>query len=160
MRKFDKPRVATLVAALVGVLAPRAGSADVVEDELPCPEPLQGMIVSTHPVRGGAQIALKNAGSPHLDELRAFVRVAAQTIEARSHDGLATTASARGEVIPPVAISVDDIGDGAKVTVLADRKNDVDDVRALALVFERIWQASSCGGLQLQTSWSLPPASA
>lgn len=158
MRKLAPVRAAALVVALLGVLASRAGSAGPLDEdeEASCPAPLQGMSVSSHPVRGGVQLALTNPGSSQLDDLRDFVRAVAQVIQTRSHGIGPQAASDAPAVIPPVEISVEDTGDGARVTVHADRASDVDDVRALALVFERVWRASSCVETQPSQISTLP----
>lgn len=145
MKTLEPVRVAALVVAIVGVLAPRAGSAlPLDDDDASCPAALQGMHVTTQPVRGGVQLSLTNPGSSQVDDLRDFVRAVAQVIEERSHPQAVESTGDPPAVIPPVRIAVEDIGGGARVTVRADHGGDVDDVRALALVFERVWRASSC----------------
>jgi len=123
------------------VIAP----ADLPEAPRRCPEALRGVELALRPFPGGVVLAFTSPRLPQVPELREQLRQAALVIEMYSKApnlGLAATPD-QGR-IPPLEISVSDVGAGALVVIRTQRARDLPELLDLARAVELLWSRSDC----------------
>lgn len=82
----------------------------------------------------------------NVKELRELLTDAADVIEEHSkmtEEQRAVTDPAAAQ-IPPLDISVKNVGSGARVTIRAQRAEDIEPLREQARNFEEFWETSEC----------------
>ena len=116
--------------------------------EAPCSEIVRGVTISTRNIQSGVELDFKTPRLEDLVELRLQLRQAAAIVEYHSKMwGLAAQQEPAFESpapIPPVDISVKDSGAGARVSVRAERAQDIAALRELVQGFEEFWEQSEC----------------
>jgi hypothetical protein len=131
----------TILASIFCVAVTSPALADDEEQE--CPMAFQGARVAAMKTREGVALEFKNANDTQLPQMRAQLREVAVMIEQRST--LTQTASIDDEVeFPPVDLGVQNIAQGARVTVRAARLRDIPALRELAFGFAEFWKTSPC----------------
>jgi hypothetical protein len=110
-----------------------------------CPEAMRGVELVSRPISGGVALEFRSSRRRQVPELREQLRDAALAVETYSKAPLRSALVAPGQVpIPPLDISVDDVGAGARVSVRAQRARDLPELRDLARALERYWSRSDC----------------
>lgn len=112
-----------------------------------CPEVVRGVEVSTQPVKSGVAVEFTSPRREHVTELRLQLREIAATLEHQSK--LASVQAEReGHAndtdLPAVDIAVREVRAGARLTVRAERVDDIKALRDLARAFEVAWKDSDC----------------
>lgn len=132
-------RIALAGAALGAALLMTPAAADVAYE---CPPVMRGVSLVLKSVDGGVTIDFTSRRGDQARELRRQLRDAAVVIELHSK---APKDEPVAVTIPPIDISVDDVGAGARVTIRPERAQDIGELRELAQAFEAIWLRANCG---------------
>jgi hypothetical protein len=155
--------VAAAVAALtVGTVA-SAGPPQVVPYEPPqvqaqrCPEVMRGVALVFRPIPGGIALEFSSPRQHEVPELRKQLREAALVVEQHSKAPMQVSAGDSESIrIPPLDISVNDVGAGARVVIRAQRARDVPELLELARALELFWAHSDCHE-EIGTRPRMPP---
>ena len=139
------------LAVVVGLAATTAAQEAPGTEEVPnpeCPDFIRGAKLTVTNVDQGVQFKLL-AGQPvHVESLRAMTRELAEFVEA--HEPSTTTmpedpaAATQTLPIPPIEIVVKDVAGGALVTVKAENRTDVNELRLQAESVQELWRSSQC----------------
>lgn len=118
-----------------------------VDPDIPydCPPIMRGVSLVLKPISGGVTLDFTSQRLDQTRELRKQLRDAAIVVELHSKAPPDET-SEPPVVIPPIKISVDDLGAGARVTIRPERAADIAELRELAQALESIWTRANCGG--------------
>ena len=151
---------AACIAAAVGALsatpaAGRVGPRRVINvpeaEEAPrqCPEALRGVSLALRPIPGGVALEFTSPRRLQVPELREQLREAAFAIEQYSRAQVrvaraADRSEAEPPTIPPLDVSVTDVGAGARVLIRPQRARDLPELVALARTFELLWSRTDC----------------
>jgi hypothetical protein len=151
---------AACIAAAVGTVAAspapgRVGPRRLIQvpegEDAPrqCPEALRGVSLELRPIRGGVALEFTSPRRLQVPGLREQLREAALVIEQYSRAQLrvaraADTAEAEPPSIPPLEISVTDVGAGARVLLRPQRARDLPELIELARTFELLWSRTDC----------------
>ena len=111
-----------------------------------CPEFLRGVDLSLQDVKRGVAFKFTTPKQENVKELRQLLTDAADVIEEHSKmtdEQRAMTDPAAAQ-IPPLDIAVKNVGSGARVTIRAQRAEDVEPLREQARNFEEFWETSEC----------------
>jgi hypothetical protein len=146
-------RIAAAVAVLTASTAASAGPPKVVpydevrEEDRQCPEVMRGVALIFRPIPGGVILEFTSPRQHEVAELRQQLREAAIVIEQHSKAPIRVSKSESEEEaarIPPLDISVNDVGAGARVVIRAQRARDVPELLELARALELFWAHSDC----------------
>jgi len=144
-------RIAAAVAVLTATSIGNAGPPQVVpyedpgEDARRCPEVMRGVALVFRPIEGGIVLEFTSPRQQQVPELRQQLREAAVVVEQHSKEPVPMDASEPEQVrIPPLDISVNDVGAGARVIIRAQRAGDIPEVLELARALEMFWLNSDC----------------
>lgn len=158
---FPAACIAAAAAALVaGTPAGRAGPQRVIAiPEVPrrCPPVLRGVSMVIQPVTGGVALELTAPRPQQVAELREQIRDAAMVVEKYSKappQGLLVEMEPAR--LPPLEISVNDVGAGARVVIRAQRARDLPELLELAHALELVWERSDCNESVAHQRISLP----
>jgi hypothetical protein len=136
-------------AATIAVLLAGAGVSRAEGRPRRCPQVLRDVSLVARPTPDGVVLEL-TTGRPHaVAELRDQLRDAALLLERRSKARLRAAADAPGTAraaVPPLEISVSDVGAGARVVIRAQRARDLPELLELAYELELLWARSDCSG--------------
>ncbi len=150
--KLLAPVAATIAALTAGGVA-SAGPPQVVPYEDPeeaarrCPEVMRGVALIFRPIPGGIALEFTSPRQHQVPELRKQLREAALVVEQHSKAPIPVHAEAGDPEsirIPPLDISVNDVGAGARVVIRAQRARDVPELLELARALELFWSHSDC----------------
>lgn len=139
-----------VAAALVLGIPATATADDAVEPaavDPGCPAAFANVGLALQNVDGGVTFHFTARNKAMVGELRHLLREAAISLEHHSKVAAMQTdvQHTRDEwVLPALDISVRDVAAGARVTVRAELRGDVADVRANARVFRRAWLTHPC----------------
>jgi hypothetical protein len=143
--------VAAAVAILAAGSAGDAGPPRVIRDEprepaRRCPEVMQGVELVFREVPGGVALELTSPRPRQVAELREQLREAALVLVRHSRRAARQLSASYLEQawIPPLEISVNDVGSGAHVVIRAQRTRDLPELLELARALEQIWLRSDC----------------
>ncbi|HWO24159.1 MAG TPA: hypothetical protein VNO30_35695 [Kofleriaceae bacterium] len=149
--------IAVLAASTAGSAGPQQtadapaptatpGDADtLIEAARRCPEAMRGVALVSRPISGGVALEFTSPRRRQVPELREQLREAALAVQTYSKAPLRGALLSPGQVpIPPLDISVDDVGAGARVSVRAQRARDLPELRDLARTLQRFWSRSDC----------------
>lgn len=139
------------LVALATVLASAApASADdvgfVIEQE-ECPAAFKGVGLALRDVDGGVAFDFTTPRKHAVADLRRLLREAAILLEEHTETEAARTDVQRMPddfVLPALDITVKDVAAGARVTVRAEARRSLVDVRANARLFRRVWLSHPC----------------
>jgi len=110
-----------------------------------CPEIMRDVELVLRPVTGGISLEFTSQRPRQVAALRDQLRDAALVVETYSklpeRGLLLQPADSR---IPPLEISVNDVGAGALVVIRAQRARDLPELLDLARAFELLWSRSDC----------------
>jgi hypothetical protein len=122
-----------------GVPQPQADTND-------CPEVMRGVTLVLMPSERGVTLDFTSPRTEMVPELRSQLREAAVAIEQHSESPPQSTDPADSDAvtIPPLDISVNDVGSGARVVIRAERPEDVEQLREIAQALEVMWLKSDC----------------
>ena len=111
-----------------------------------CPEVMRGVTLVLMPSDGGVTLDFTSPRAEMVAELRQQLREAAVVIERHSEapPQSADPADSDSVTIPPLDISVNDVGSGARVVIRAERKEDINQLREIAQALEVMWLKSDC----------------
>ena len=151
---------AACIAAAVGTVAAspaagRVGPRRVIQlpaaEEAPrqCPQALRGVSLELRPIPGGVALEFTSPRRLQVPGLREQLREAAMAIQQYSRAQLrvaraSDAAEAEPPSIPPLEISVTDVGAGARVLIRPQRARDLPELIALARTFELLWARTDC----------------
>lgn len=149
--------VAVLVASSAGSAGPQQiadapASIDtpgdayaLIEAARRCPAAMRGVVLVSRPISGGVALEFTSSRRRQVPELREQLREAALAVETYSKAPLRGMFVAPGQIpIPPLDISVDDVGAGARVSIRAQRARDLPELLDLARTLKRVWSYSDC----------------
>lgn len=143
--------VAAAVAALTAGTVAIAGPPQVVPYEPPqqearrCPEVMRGVALIFRPIPGGIALEFSSPRQHEVPELRKQLREAALVVEQHSKAPMQVSVDDAESIrIPPLDISVNDAGAGARVVIRAQRARDVPELLELARALELFWAHSDC----------------
>jgi hypothetical protein len=165
---FPAACIAAAAAALVaGTPAGRAGPQRVIAGrqrviaipEVPrrCPPVLRGVSMEIQPISGGVVLELTAPRPQQVAELREQIRDAAMVVEKYSKappQGLLVEMEPAR--LPPLEISVNDVGAGARVLIRAQRARDLPELLELAHSLELVWERSDCNESVAHEQIALP----
>jgi hypothetical protein len=136
-------------AAAIAVLLASAGTARAEGRPRRCPQVLRDVSLVARPMADGVVLELTTGRAHAVAELRDQLRDAALLLERRSKAPLRAAAEAPGTVrapVPPLEISVNDVGAGARVVIRAQRARDLPEILELVYELELLWARSDCSG--------------
>jgi hypothetical protein len=142
--------VAVLTASAVGSAGPppRVVPYDEPRESVrQCPEVMRGVALVFRPITGGIAIEFSSPRQYQVPELRQQLREAAIVVEQHSKAPLPVSAideDPEAARIPPLDISVNDVGAGARVIIRARRARDIPEILELARALELFWLHSDC----------------
>jgi hypothetical protein len=161
--KFLIPAACIAAAAAAGAAwadgrAPRADERAAAPRVIPLPDPsevprrcpaaMRGVDLSLRPIAGGVALEFTSARRRQVPGLREQLREAAFAVEQYSKVSVRMLNIADSENsaphVPPLDISVSDVGAGARVLVRTQRARDMPELIELARTFERMWSGSDC----------------
>jgi hypothetical protein len=114
-----------------------------------CPEALRGVSLALRPIPGGVALEFTSPRRLQVPELREQLREAAFAIGQYSRAQLRVVRATDGDAaeapsIPPLEISVTDVGAGARVLIRPQRARDLPELVGLARTFELLWSRTDC----------------
>jgi hypothetical protein len=145
-------RIAAAVAVVAASAVGSAGPPQVVpyeeaEAERQCPEVMRGVALVFRPIAGGVMLEFTSPRQHEVPELRQQLREAAVVVEQHSKAPMPASLDAadpEAARIPPLDISVNDVGAGARVLIRAQRARVIPEVLELARALELFWLHSDC----------------
>lgn len=133
-------------AAVLASAAPALADDDLLVEE-DCPAAFHRVALALHDVRGGVAFDFTTSRKQHVGELRRLLREAAIALEEHSQREASRTDVQRMPdefVLPALDITVKDVAAGIRVTVRAEARRALKDVRATARLFRRVWLQHPC----------------
>ena len=127
--------------------APRIIPHDATEDVRQCPPPMRGASLVLRPLTGGVAIDVTTPRRQLVPALREQLRDIALVVEMHSKTPVHMAASdddAPAVRIPPLDISVNDVGAGARVIIRTQRARDLPELLELARALQLFWERSDC----------------
>ncbi len=128
--------------------APAAAPGDApapAEADRRCPEAMRGVVLVSRQISGGVALEFTSPRRRQVPGLREQLREAALAVETYSKAMLREAAHAPAQLqFPPLEISVNDVGAGARVSVRAQRARDLPELLDLARQLELFWSHSDC----------------
>ena len=112
-----------------------------------CPAFVRGAKLSLTNVDQGVQFTITAKKPENADALRKAAREVADFItqnERSAGTSAKETSSDHAPAFPPLDIRVRNVSQGSQVTIKAEQKSDVGEVRQTAQEIERLWQNSRC----------------
>ena len=113
-----------------------------------CPTAMRGVDLALRPIPGGVALEFTSARRRQVPGLREQLRETAFAVEQYSKASvrMLDVADREGSPphLPPLDISVSDVGAGARVLVRTQRARDMPELLELARTFERFWSGSDC----------------
>lgn len=112
-----------------------------------CPQALRSVALVTSAVDGGVAIELTSPRAREVAALREQLREAALSLEMYSKRPVRPEADdpSPAEVqLPPLDVSVKDVGAGARVIIRAERARDLPELLELTRALELFWSRSDC----------------
>lgn len=116
------------------------------EETAECPEFLRDVDLSIKDVKSGVTFQFTTPRKENVKELRELLTDAADVIEEHSNmsDQQRAMTDPAAPEIPPLDISVKNVNSGARVTIRAERSQDIEPLREQARNFEEFWDSSEC----------------
>jgi hypothetical protein len=110
-----------------------------------CPEAMRGAVLVARPISGGVALEFTSPRRRQVTGLREQLREAALAVETYSKVPLRSAVAEPAQLpIPPLDISVNDVGAGARVSIRAQRARDLPELLDLARQVELYWSYSDC----------------
>lgn len=150
MSTLYKARIAAALAVALGATTPAlAQPTTPMPEEAPtesesCPAFMRGAKLSVSNTERGVTFRVTAAQDPYVAPLREMLRRLALLIERHADATAAQPPDPESVAIPPVDITIKEIGDGAVVSVRAKQVTDVGLLQLQARAVERFWESSDC----------------
>jgi len=113
-----------------------------------CPAAMRGVDLELRPIAGGVALEFTSLRRRQVPGLREELREAALAVAQYSKAPLrmidVSDGGSGGVRLPPVDISVSDVGTGARVLVRTQSARDLPELLDLARTFELLWSRSDC----------------